>query len=166
VTMFRTVMPFIMICGSLLFFSCSSTPDASSSWPRSEPDEFWKYITRKNDYTQWSHWPGYEEKYPGTTPRGAWIELYANEAAIEAVKAGKDIMPYGAILVKENYARDKETLLSVTPMYKAKGYNSKGNDWFWAEYDPEGRPRARGRVQSCMRCHEASVKDFRFTQPR
>ncbi len=165
-TIFRAVLHTAMICTGLLFFSCTSAPDVSSLWPPPEPDEFWKYIARTNDYTQWRHWPGYEEKYPGTTPRGAWVELYANDAAIEAVKAGKDIMPYGAILVKENYARDKETLLSVTPMYKVRGYNSKANDWFWAEYSPEGKPRACGRVQSCIRCHEASVHDFRYTRPK
>lgn len=74
-------------------------------------------------------------------------------------------MPYGSILVKENYARDKKTLLSITPMYKVRDYNPGAGNWFWAEYSPEGRIKAGGRVQSCIQCHSASKRDYLYTQP-
>ncbi len=162
----RNALHAALICMGLLIISCTSASEVSSLRPPPEPNELWTYITRTSDYTLWRHWPGYEGKFRGTTLRGAWIELYANEEAIEAAEAGKETMPYGAIIVKENYARDRETLLSVTPMYKVRGYDAKASDWFWAEFDPEGNTRAGGRVQSCIRCHEASPHDFRYIRPK
>jgi len=149
---------------ALLLLHCTSTAELSST-PSPEPSDLWTYITRTNPYSRWQHWPGYEDKHPGLSPHGAWLELYANDTAMEAVRSGRDVMPYGSIIVRENYARDKETLLSITPMYKVRDYNPGAGNWFWAEYGPEGKVRAGGRVQFCIRCHRASQRDFLYTQP-
>jgi hypothetical protein len=85
---------------------------------------------------------------------------------MRAAGSGMSRMPYGSILVRENYARDRATLLSITPMYKVRGYNPGGGDWYWAEYGPDGKVRAGGRVQSCIQCHSASKKDFLYTRPK
>jgi hypothetical protein len=149
---------------ALLLLRCTSTAELPSM-PSPDPKELWTYITRTNPYTQWQHWPGYEDKQPGLSPHGAWFELYANDTAIEAARAGRSVMPSGSVLVRENYARDKTTLLSITPMYKVRDYSPRAGNWFWAEYSPEGRVRAGGRVQSCIQCHSASKYDFLYTRP-
>lgn len=150
---------------ALFLFQCTSTAERTSA-PSPDPLELWTYISRTNPYTQWRYWPGYEDKSPGLSPHGALLELYANDTAMRAAGGDMGTMPYGSILVKENYARDGETLLSITPMYKVRGYNPGAGDWFWAEYGPDGKVRAAGRVQSCIQCHSASKRDFLYTQPR
>lgn len=159
----------IFLAGFITLFiihCAAASPEIGSGSPPPDPDVFWTYITRVSPYTRWSHWPGYEGKCPAISPHGAWLELYANDIAGNAARSGKSIMPYGAILVKENYARDKTTLLSITPMYKVQGFNAAANDWFWAEYSPEGKVRASGRVQSCIRCHSAGPGDYRYMRAR
>ena len=137
---------------------------AADSLPSTNPAEFWNYISQTNPYRKWQHWPGYPGKYPGRSPHGAYLELYANDIAIQAAKAGED-MPYGAILVKENYGKDETTLMSITPMYKVKGYNPDAGDWFWAKYSPKGDVMAAGKISSCIDCHRQG-QDYRFTKPK
>jgi hypothetical protein len=63
------------------------------------------------------------------------------------------MMPDGAIIVKENYGDDKKTMVAITTMYKVKGYNPEAGDWFWAEYGPDGKEMASGKVGACIDCH-------------
>jgi hypothetical protein len=133
---------------------------AAEQLPSTNPAEFWTYISKTNPYKNWQHWPGFPGKVPGKSPHGAYVELYANDIAVKAANEGKD-MPDGAILVKENYAKDKETLMEITPMYKVKGYNPDAGDWFWTEYGPAGKVMNAGKVDSCINCHRKG-KDFRF----
>jgi hypothetical protein len=137
---------------------------AAEQLPSTNPAEFWTYIGKTSPYKNWQHWPGYPGKYPGQSPHGAYLELYANEIAVKAAKEGK-AMPDGAILVKENYAKDKETLVSITPMYKVKDYNPDAGDWFWAKYGPTGEVMAAGKIDSCINCHRKG-KDYRFVIPK
>ncbi|SHE42687.1 Cytochrome P460 [Desulfacinum infernum DSM 9756] len=130
--------------------------------PGTDPGEFWTYITRQNDYTQWKFFPGKEGIYPGQSPHGAYLKVYVNDIAYEAAKEGRP-MPEGAIIVKENYGKDQKTLMAVTPMYKVKGYNPEGGDWFWGKYGPDGKVMAAGKVDGCIRCHSVhKTKDWRF----
>ena len=55
-------------------------------------------------------------------------------------------MPDGAIIVKENYGKDKEKLMAITQMYLKKGCNPDAGDWFWAKYGPEGEVMSSGKV--------------------
>ena len=76
-------------------------------------------------------------------------------------------MPNGAIVVKENYGEDKETLMAVTPMYKVQGYNPDAGDWFWAKYGPDGKVETAGKVESCIDCHNAGkAGNYIFTEPK
>lgn len=126
----------------------------------------WTYITDINPYEDWAAFPGYEGMYEGKSPHGAFLKLYANEIAVRAAEQGKTL-PDGAILVKENYADDRETLAAVTPMYKVEGYNPSAGDWFWAKYGPDGKVMAEGKVQGCIECHSAKAdQDYFFSQPR
>ena len=104
--------------------------------------------------------------YPGQSPHGAHLKLYANDIAYNAAKNGMP-MPDGAILVKENYGKDKSTLMAITPMYKASGYNPGAGDWFWAKYGPDGKAMAAGKIDSCISCHEQmGGGDYVVTEPK
>ena len=131
-----------------------------------EDKAFWEYITKANPYTKWPMMPGWEEMYEGKSPHGAFLKLYLNQPALKAVMAGQP-MPPGSILVKENYGQDKKTLMAVTPMYRVKGYNPDGGDWFWGKYGPDGKVMAAGKVEGCINCHSAVKEaDWIFTKPR
>ena len=139
---------------------------AQEPMPPTEGAAFWKYITETNPYTTWKMWPGKEGMYPGKSPHGAALTLYVNDKAYEAIQQNKK-MPSGAIIVKENYAEDKEKLLAVTPMYKVEGYNPGAGNWFWAKNGPDGKTMASGKVDSCIKCHNAvKGNDYLFTKPR
>jgi hypothetical protein len=134
--------------------------------PPPDGEALWSYITESNPYLGWGYWPGYTGIYPGQSPHGAYLKLYANSIALKAAREGKP-MPDGAILVKENYGKDKETLMAVTPMYKVQGYNPDGGDWFWAKFGPNGKVMTAGKVESCIRCHKAGkAGDFIFTEAK
>lgn len=52
-------------------------------------------------------------------------------------------------------------------MYKVKGYNPEGNDWFYAKYSKDGKIMAEGKVQSCMDCHaKVAEHDYLFSISR
>jgi len=129
--------------------------------PKPEGEAFWTYVSETHPYAEWMVWPGHEELQEGQSPHGDYIRIYANDIAMKAAKKGKD-MPYGAIVMKENYNKDKE-LVALTPMYKVKGFNPEGGDWFWAKYGPEGEDMASGKVKGCVDCHaKVKKKDWRF----
>ena len=134
--------------------------------PAADGKAFWTYITETNPYAKWGNWPGYEEMYPGKSPHGKYLKLYANDLAIKAAKEGS-AMPNGAIVIKENYGEDQKTLMAITPMYKVEAYNPEGGDWFWAKYGAEGEIMKEGKVGGCINCHRAMEdKDWLFTEPK
>jgi hypothetical protein len=151
----------------ITFFVCTALTamitlaTAASQMPGTEAGELWTYITETNAYTKWDKWPGKDGMYPGKSPHGAFLKLYVNEIALKAINE-KTSMPEDAIIVKENYAEDKEQLLAITPMYKKKGYNPAGGDWFWAKYGPAGEVMASGKVDGCIKCHSTQT-DWLFT---
>ena len=139
---------------------------AGESMPGADAGALWKHITQTSPYQKWEFWPGHAGMYPGKSPHGAFLKLYANESAIEAAKAGAP-MPEGAIIVKENYGKDQKTLMAVTPMYRIKGYNPEGGDWFWGKYGPDGKVMASGKPKGCISCHSVQKdKDWLFTEAK
>jgi hypothetical protein len=65
-------------------------------------------------------------------------------------------------MLKENYTPEKK-LAAVTVMYKVKGYNPDGGDWFWVKYDPNYDILAEGKVEGCLNCHgSAKANDYVF----
>lgn len=134
--------------------------------PEPEDAGFWAFITKVDPYTKWDIWPGQTGIKPGNAPHGAFVKIYANAVAITAVKVGKP-MPHGAIIVKENYGKDKTTLMAVTPIYKYEGYNPDAADWLWGKYGPDGKVMAAGKPKGCIACHRAmSGKDWIFTETK
>ena len=143
--------------------SVSFTITPKGDMPEPEAEAFWKYISSENPYTEWDHWPGFEEMYEGQSPHGAYLKLYVNKNAETAIQDGKKMMPEHAIIVKENYNKDKE-LVAITPMYKVEGYNPDAGNWFWAKYGTDGKVMAAGKVTSCIECHKKAMQDdYLFT---
>jgi hypothetical protein len=65
----------------------------------------------------------------------------------------------------ENYTADKR-LVELSVMFRIKGYNPGAGDWHWFQYAPDGKVLAAGRVETCIRCHEAKkVNDYIMTAP-
>jgi hypothetical protein len=140
--------------------------DMHGKMPAPGGEELWSYIAETHDYKEWSSFPGWEGMYEGKSPHGAYLKLYANDIAVKAAEQGMPL-PDRAILVKENYAEDRETLAAVTPMYKVEGYNPEAGDWFWAKYGPDGKIMAEGKVDGCIKCHSVKKnQDYIFSQPR
>lgn len=142
-----------------------SMTSAGDPMPSTDAGKFWSYITGEKGYAGWGFWPGHTEMYPGKSPHGAFLKLYANPVALKAAREGKPL-PDGSILVKENYGEDKKTLKAITPMYKKEGYNPEAGDWFWAKYGPDGEVMAAGKVESCINCHKAATDDYIFTKAK
>lgn len=116
----------------------------------------------------------------GVPPHGTWLEVFFTEATIENQT--------GALIVKRDYGPEKPSLAEltqrpeaylrqITVMYRrAPGWDPAVQDWFWAEYTPEGTltETASGTVKAgavgknlntgCAACHIAAAgNDFVFT---
>ncbi|MFP4081811.1 MAG: cytochrome P460 family protein [Candidatus Aminicenantes bacterium] len=151
----------------LAVLSFASLMVAAKDMPSPDGEKVWTYISQKNPYVKWEKWPGYPGMYPGESPHGAYLKLYVNAIALNAIQEKKEIMPQGAVIVKENYGEDQETLIAVTPMYKVKGYNPEAGNWFWAKYGADGKVMAEGKVKGCIDCHsKRKENDWIFTESR
>jgi hypothetical protein len=141
---------------------------ASKDQPQPKPDaeSLWTRITKADPYKDWKPYPakGKEGLYPAiergrtpaTNPHGAYMKLFINETALKAAQQNASgPMPDGAILVMENYGRDKKTLQSIHVMYKVKEVAPEQGDWFWAAYSPDGKASEAGKVKNCIDCHKA-----------
>jgi hypothetical protein len=119
--------------------------------PGADAGELANYITRQNPYDSWELWPGKGKFYKGREPHGALLTTYVNDIALRSIRE-KSGMADGSIVVKENYTADKK-LAGITVIYKIKGYNPPGGDWFWAKYTPQWAVEVSGKVKSCLECH-------------
>jgi len=137
---------------------------------------FWRYLT--NSPFRYNEWAPFADRldstYKGQSPHGAYVKVIANKMA----RQNPHKLPYGSILIKENYAADNKTLLAITVMYRTRGANGQpwdpeNRDWYYVKYTPTGQvafsppemgsKRLAGRVQSCIDCHSgAGSKDFVF----
>ncbi len=134
----------------------------SSSMPIPAGGDVRHHIISQSPYKNWQTWPGKGKMYKGTKPHGAFLTTYVNDIAIESIK-GKKGLANNSIIVKENYSPDKK-LVAVTVMYKVKGYNPDGGDWFWAKYGADLSIMAEGKVNGCLGCHSAAkANDYVFT---
>lgn len=157
-------------------FGFLSASDVSSAWAQgigkkgsskkgsvTFAGKFWDYLTNsKSAYKNWQFFPGTQKLKEGQSPHGAFVTVYVNSIAS---KNPKD-PPQGSILVKENYGKDKKTLMAITVMYRSKGYDAKNHDWYWVKYLPNGSvartPKEKGskliagKFASCINCHSQS----------
>ena len=121
-----------------------------------------EYIIRDDPYRAWDLWPGKGKLYKGTEPHGALLTTFVNNTASHSIKKKKG-MADGSIMAKENYTADKK-FIALSVMYKIKGYNPEGGDWFWVKYSPDGKVEASGKVKGCIDCHSKQKdNDYIFT---
>ena len=136
----------------------------------------WRYLTAcPFRYDEWAPFAGRSDGYyKGQSPHGAFVKVIANKIARHNPKQ----LPYGSILIKENYGADSKTLMAITVMYRTRGANGQpwdpqNRDWYYVKYTPSGQvafsppemgsKRLAGRVQSCIDCHsDAGSKDYVF----
>lgn len=127
-------------------------------------ERLWSYLVQQK-YTNWAPVPGKSDDYAeGQSPHGAFVKMYLNRKAAGNAKS----LPSGSVIVKENYGPDKKTLMAVTVMYKSKGYNPDGGDWYWAKYNPngtiakmppdKGSMKIAGRAKGCIMCHTSGAE--------
>lgn len=127
--------------------------------PAADAEKLNEYIVRYSPYQSWELWPGKGRLYKGTEPHGSLLTTFVNEDAYYSIRK-KGGMAYDSIIVKENYSGDKK-FVALTVMYKLKGYNPEGGDWFWAKYAPDGKVLASGKLEACLGCH-GKMKDNDF----
>ena len=137
--------------------------------PQTFESKFWNWL-KKAQYRNWAPIPGKPgDAYAGESPHGAMVKIFANRTAA----ANPETLPNGSVIIKENFGPDGTTLMAVTVMYKNKGYNPDGGDWYWAKYDPTGKiavkngMRIAGRFKSCIECHSsAGGDDYLFSNDK
>ncbi|MBI84471.1 MAG: hypothetical protein CMJ81_14855 [Planctomycetaceae bacterium] len=139
--------------------------------PAEFQEKFWSYLTKSR--SAYRHWGSFSDQgsrvRAGKNPHGAFLKLYANQAA----RSRPQEPPHQSIFVLENYAADQRTLMAVEVMYRAKNFDPSHNDWYWIKYFPDGtvvststekgnKPIA-GRFASCIACHRrAAGNDYVF----
>ena len=123
----------------------------------------WRYMTLENPYQNYPTWPGKEGFYESTMPPGNILKLYVNDIALDTIVNKKGTFPEGSFLIKENYTDDRKLFL-ITVMYKARGFNPAGHDWYWVKYKLDGEARLEGKVDACIDCHVGVANnDYVFT---
>ena len=125
-------------------------------------------------------WLMQSDVYPGQSPHGKFLRVYANVVTVE----GK---PYH-VIIKDNYgaedasiasvtAHPADHLLSVTVMVQREaGYDPDHDDLFWVKFAADGNlvqtPQgaamagrvAAGTTHGCIACHgKAGGHDFMYT---
>jgi hypothetical protein len=131
---------------------------------------FWKHLNKQDaPYKKWGSLPGKTGVREGTEAHGDFLQTLANKTAMDK----PDTLPYGSILVTENYDKDKK-LKDISVMYRSKGADPQHGDWYWLKYRPdgsiartsekEGQKAIAGKVASCVECHsKAEGKDLVYS---
>lgn len=140
----------------------ASAENRATAQPRPFEEKFWEYL-KSNAYENWSPIPGESGDFgEGKGPHGAYFKMYLNRTAAGATEK----LPYGSIIVKENYNADRKTLDAITVMYRSRGYNPTEGDWYWVKFNPDGSVarnasssppnKIMGRARSCIECHSSA----------
>ena len=130
---------------------------------RMNAQRLWEYMTTEKPYQHYSYWPGKEGFYKSLMPAANIQKLYLNNLALDTVVNKKGLFPHGSLLIKEMYTDDKKLNL-ITVMYKEKGFDPSGNDWYWVKYKPDGNAPLEGKVEHCIECHVGTKgNDYVFT---
>jgi hypothetical protein len=149
---------------SPLGWSQGKTP-IEASLPGASGTALGDYLKMQDYEKSWKMWPGTGAFYPGKSPHGALLTTYVNDIALKAIEGKEGKLPVGSIVAKENYSADKK-YLALTVMYKIKGYDPEGGDWYWARYTPDGKVKGEGKMRGCLNCHRKKrSNDYIFTAP-
>jgi hypothetical protein len=92
------------------------------------------------------------------------IHIYVTEAGFASLVDPKSVFPVGTIVLKQKFASVEATEpeLYTGMLKREKGYNPKAGDWeFFTLNGTATAVTARGRIDSCMDCHQQYAKtDF------
>lgn len=144
---------------AILLFAAGILAAAASAGQGPDPVQIWSHITETKPYTEWDGWPDHEGMQPGNSPHGVLHRVYVSPQAVSAEAAP---VPYGSMVVKENYDAG-QTLQALTVMFKVKDFNPDYGDWYWIKYSPEGEVQASGKPGTCVSCHSVvSDNDYIF----
>ncbi|MFQ5595982.1 MAG: cytochrome P460 family protein [Anaerolineae bacterium] len=161
----KRVGSFVLVAGvfvvvlALVGFVASGHVTAQGELPAADAQAVWTYVTEISPYTDWGTWP--DDSFKGFLPSGAphskVVKIFVNDIGLSVASKFPGEMPEGTIIAKDNYMGetvDNPGMLgAVTIMYKVKGYNPEGNDWFWAKIKPDGSVDAAGKPAGCIGCH-------------
>jgi hypothetical protein len=137
-----------MVCNRLEQETMASTT-LFQNQPGADARQLWQYISKQSNYKFWRTLPRMTNPLRVTEiPHGDWVAIYVNDEAYDSIaqQSSPFYMKYGSILVKENYTLNKrypknpptkENLVSLTVMYKVKGYHTREDqeEWFWVMYE-------------------------------
>lgn len=116
-----------------------------------DADKFYLYLTQDTPYTGWKLWPGTGTMRSAKSPHGPLVSTYTNPAAYESLAAGRELQP-GSLIVMENRGPDG-SIRGLSVRLKIRGYHDAGSDWYWLEYDAQGKATSGGRGYECLACH-------------
>ncbi len=94
---------------------------------------------------------------PHSPHENRYCHVFVSENAAKAMESGNKKYPTGALIVKAKYVDQKspEVELFTVMIKRESNYDAKHGDWEYLLVD--GRCRtlyARGRLDSCIQCHE------------
>jgi len=125
----------------------------------------WELIIKADYSEQWKKWPKTSSYESGEEPHGVLSTTYIDIPVFMAIARKEGVLPDNAIIIKEDYSADKQ-LSAITAMWKVRGFNPDGDDWFWAKYAPDGKIEAEGKVDTCIACHgKNKSNDYIMTGP-
>ncbi|MCB2228333.1 MAG: cytochrome P460 family protein [Desulfarculaceae bacterium] len=142
----------IMLMGLLagaLLLGMALAAGGEPSAPPPEAKALWLHITKASPYTTWGSWSDYQGVQRARSPHGPLNRVFVNQAGLDS---SKPPVAHGTIEVKTVESAAGK-LKGLVVMYKAKGYNPKAGDWFWARYASDGEVLASGKLNHCIRCH-------------
>lgn len=101
------------------------------------------------DYHSWTRAPGFPGVTPSTASHGDAVEIFVNDVIAEALAAGEPLTrwPDGALIVKDGFSDGEPHIVAAM--------EKRGDEWFWAEYEPDGEVLFSGSPGVCTRCHDA-----------
>ncbi|MCI5207286.1 MAG: hypothetical protein D3910_00475 [Candidatus Electrothrix sp. ATG2] len=140
-----------LFLGSILM--CYSASALAAEMPEPNGAAVWKFITEESSFKDWKRLPEIPKTHGAYVPDTPEQKTYANKQALESTKLP---LNNGAMVAKYNLSPANE-IKAITIMYKVKGYNPSAGDWFWVEYDPEGKVLKEGKDESCIKCHSRAA---------
>ncbi len=101
--------------------------------------------------------------YVGKQPHGAILDYLQTDVTVAGrtapVMVKKNFGGKG-IFIGKVWAHPQPYLQDITVMYKREaGYDAPHQDWFYANYAPDGAVKASGRVGDCISCHKKAPGD-------
>ncbi|MBM3964995.1 MAG: hypothetical protein FJ308_07975 [Planctomycetes bacterium] len=88
----------------------------------------------------------------------AYCHVYVSLEGIEAMKSGQGKYPQGTVIVKSKLESETsgDAILYTVMRKMKKAYDADHEDWEYSILDgPSKRVLARGKLDSCIACHQA-----------